>query len=236
MTAFRKSGAALAALLIVLLLAVPVLAYAPNSSGAVYIPEGAASLSAGAIDRSPSSLRNVRTVYVPSTVTYIAPGTFVGFPNLRSVVIRNDRGKVQVAAGAVSGSVSIVYSGAPERETAAVSEHSQTGGVSRPASFLRTRTWRRGTAVRSTTAVTSTTAVPATAAAQQHVIPPKEDLQPLIPPTEDQGSDLHARPDGDAVNRANPGGSRGMTIFSYVLAGAAVVTAGILCWLKYGKK
>ena len=94
----------LTALLLSLLLIFPAFAaYSPDSSGAVYIPDGTTEISAGTVSKSASALTNVKVVYVPASVKRIRSGAFVGYLNLKQVVVRNDRASVKVEYGATSG-------------------------------------------------------------------------------------------------------------------------------------
>ena len=116
----RRLTASVIPLLLVLLLALPALAYSPNSSGTVTIPDGVTSLSSGSIPKTPENLVNVKNVYVPASVKSIGSGTFVGFINLRNVIIRGAPGSVKISPGAMTGQTRVVYTGTPPERTTAV--------------------------------------------------------------------------------------------------------------------
>ena len=113
----RRLPAAVIPLRLVLLLALPALAYSPNSSGTVTIPDGVTSLSSGSIPKTPENLVNVKNVYVPASVKSIGSGTFVGFINLRNVIIRGAPGSVKISPGAMTGQTRVVYTGTPPERT-----------------------------------------------------------------------------------------------------------------------
>ncbi|MBQ9066352.1 MAG: hypothetical protein IJ133_02325 [Clostridia bacterium] len=123
----------LTALLLSLLLIFPAFAaYSPDSSGAVYIPDGTTEISAGTVSKSASALTNVKVVYVPASVKRIRSGTFVGYLNLKQVVVRNDRASVKVEYGATSGQTKVVFTGAPTSRPATTTTRAP---VTEPASL-----------------------------------------------------------------------------------------------------
>lgn len=240
---FRRGLAVLTAMVFVCILALPGFAYDPNSSGTVNIPEGVTALSNGSIPKSARNIVNVRTVYVPSSVKSIGSGTFTGFINLQNVVIRNDRGAVNVAPGATSGSTRIIYSGAPVHTTTHPVTHTAPAnispGVTRPAGRSGGRNSSTQAAGRWVQALQGqqTTGVQNSQNAAQNAQGVSGQTTPeTITYTNEDGEVMVTIP-GEADEPQNvTGGSTGMRVVSWVLVGLAIASAGVLVWLKFKKK
>lgn len=233
---FRRGLAALAAVVLVCMMALPGFAYDPNSSGTVTIPAGVTALSNGSIPKSARNIVNVRTVYVPSSVKTIGSGTFTGFINLRNVVIQNDRDAVQVSPGATSGSTRIIYSGAPAAHTTTRAvTHTTVPVTSEPA--VRPRPGRTGTgSTRAAGRWAEELQQQATTQAQGQQNGGSTPQEPITV-TNENGEVMMTIPgEADVPKSARDQGTPGMRALSWVLVGLAIVSAGVLVWMKVKKK
>lgn len=225
---FRRGLAVLTAAVLVCILALPGFAYEPNGNGTVIIPEGVTSLSNGSIPKTPSNLINVKTVYVPSSVKTIESGTFTGFINLRNVVIRNDKGAVDVARGATSGSTRILYSGAPGHTTTQAPSHTaaQTSPVEEHGNSSTKAAGRWVQELREQTTKSSGKQVVAETPETETITYTDENGEIMIPLPGEANT-----PEPDPST-----GSRGLRVVSWILVGLAIASAGFLVFLKVKKK